>query len=132
MLPGLGITLNQDPRTLRIRTEEMRRQAIGSPQVIKSISGAHTLLEDDAGLLHRLTSAVDVVWTAPNSLPPGWWAPVLQVGVGRATFTPAVGATVNSKAVTHRTLAQWTQAILTVESNSDGASASWVVTGDVG
>lgn len=132
MLNALTVNLNEDPRTFRIRTEAIRREAVGSPQIVKTISGAHTVLADDAGVSHRLTAAADVVWTLPNTFPEGWWAPVLQTAAGRATFTPAVGATVNSTAATDRTLAQWGRVIIEVEANTDGSSASWVVSGDVG
>lgn len=56
---------------------------------------------------------------------------VLQVGTGQLTFAADTGATVHHSDSLFQTSAQWAIASAFVESNSNGNTASWVVSGSL-
>jgi hypothetical protein len=92
----------------------------------------YTVAAADLGKRKRTTNAGAVAVTLPNGLEQGFSILLCQAGAGRVTFSPAAGATLNNRAGYSRTAAQWSEVSLTVDSNSGGAAAVWVLSGDVG
>lgn len=93
---------------------------------------AYTVAAADLGKLKRMTSASAVTVTLPNDLPQGFGVLIRQAGAGRVTFAAAAGATLGNVAGQTRTAAQWAEASLTVDTNADGTSAAWVLSGATG
>ena len=95
-------------------------------------SAAYTFVAADLGKLKRMTSAGAVTVTLPNDLPQGFGVLVRQTGAGRVTFAAGTGATLGNVAGQTRTAAQWAEVSLTVDTNADGTSAAWVLSGATG
>lgn len=129
---GQAIATTEAPDSLRRKLEQLRKFAVGSTRQTKDVTDDYTLLEGDAGTRLQCTAATAKTLTAPNDLPEGWWCEIIQLGAGQFTVTAASGAAVNSTAANDRTSAQYAFARLDVVSNSDGASASYVMSGDLG
>lgn len=128
---GQAVAITEAADTLRRKVENLRQYAVGKIRQTKDISDDHTLTAGDAGVTLLCTNAMDKTLTAPNDLPEGWWCEVIQTGAGRFTLTAGSGATVNSTAANARSAAQYAKAYVDVVSNSDGVSASYVMSGDL-
>jgi hypothetical protein len=129
---GDAIAITEKPDSLRRKVEFLRKRAVGRVWQTREITDAVTLVLDDYGTLLKFNKGTDFDVTLPIDLPEGWWVVGIQTGAGKATFLPDTGATVESTAATDRTLAQYGRVRIDCISNSDGASAFFVVSGDVG
>src|SRR3546814_2307266 len=116
---GDAVAITEKPDTLRRKVEFLRQRSVGGIWQTVDVTAAYTLLQSDWGSLIKYTSASDAVFTVPVDLPEGWWCGVVQLGAGRASFTPDTGATVNSRVATDRTLDQYSRAWVEVVSNSE-------------
>ncbi|HVI60144.1 MAG TPA: hypothetical protein VM619_14895 [Luteimonas sp.] len=97
----------------------------------KDVTGTtYTAVDDDSGKVLRFTNASDVVVTLPNDLPRGWCVSWTQVGAGQVSFTAASGATRNNRSGHTKSAGQWAKGTLEIDSNSDDASAIYVLAGD--
>ena len=70
--------------------------------------------------------------TLPNNLEQGFCFLLCQAAAGQVAFAAASGATLHNRAGYSKTAAQWAEISLTVDSNSGGTSAVWILSGDVG
>jgi len=129
---GDAISIIESPDSLRRKVEFLRKQAIRGFSQTKEITDDYEPLSEDAGSLLLFTSATDKTFTVSSGLTLGWWCGIAQLGAGRANFLPGVGATVNSRAASDRTLDQYSRVWLEVVNNADGQSASYLLSGDVG
>lgn len=129
---GQAITLTEKPDSLRRKLELLRQYMVGGIRQTKDIADDYQISAIDAGVTLLCTNGSAKTLTAPNDLPEGWWCDIIQLGAGQFTVSPASGASVNSTAANDRTSAQYAKARLEVVSNSDGASASYVMSGDLG
>jgi hypothetical protein len=91
---------------------------------------SYTLVAGDLGKRKRATNAAAVTVTLPNSMEQGFSVLFCQAGAGQITFAADSGATLNNRAGHSKTAGQWSEISLTVDPNSDGNSASWVLSGD--
>jgi hypothetical protein len=92
----------------------------------------YTLVAGDLGKRKRTTNGSAVAVTLPNSIEQGFSAIFCQAGAGKITFSAASGATLNNRLGLSKTAGQWAEVSLTVDNNSGGSSAVWVLSGDVG
>lgn len=103
----------------------------GFNQVYNDQTGTtYTLLSSDTNKILRFTNSSNVTVTCPDNLSKGWTATILQSGTGRVIFSAGGGASVNNRRAHDRTSGQYAMVILTIESNGDGNSASYVLGGD--
>jgi hypothetical protein len=86
----------------------------------------------DLGKRKRATNASAVTVTLPNDREQGFSFLLCQAGGGQVTFAAASGATLHSRMGYTKTAGQWSEVSLTVDANSGGAAAVWVLSGDVG
>jgi hypothetical protein len=93
---------------------------------------AYTVVSGDLGKRKRTTNASAVTVTLPKTMEQGFSFLLCQSGTGQAGFAVASGATLRSRTGYSKTAAQWSEVSLTVDTNSDGNSAVWVLSGDVG
>lgn len=93
---------------------------------------AYKVAAADLGKRKRTTGASAVTITLPNSLEQGFSFLVCQAGAGQVSFAADPGATLCNRAGYSKTAAQWSEVSLTVDSNSGGTSAVWVLSGDTG
>ena len=129
---GEAVLVNEGALNLRRKVEFLRKRAVGSPLQRDEKTAAYTVADVDAGKHLTYNSASDVNWTLNADFPAGFWFRVTQLGAGRATFVAGTGATVNTRAATARTLDQYSVVWCDVISNTDGSSAIWNISGDVG
>lgn len=131
-IKGPAVTLTESQQSLRRKVELLRQFSTGRIRQTKDITDAYTLTLEDYGSRLQCTAATAKTLTAPNDLPEGWWCEIVQLGAGQFTVSADTGASVNSTAANDRTSAQYAFARLDVVSNSGGASASYVMSGDLG
>jgi hypothetical protein len=93
---------------------------------------SYTVVAADLGKRKRTTNAGAVAITLPNDREQGFSFLLCQAGAGQVTFSAASGAALHSRAGYSKTAGQWSEVSLTVDSNSGGTSAVWVLSGDVG
>lgn len=93
---------------------------------------AYTIVAADLGKRKRTTSAGAVTITLPNDREQGFSFLLCQAAAGQVTFAAASGATLHARTGYSKTAAQWSEVSLTVDTNSGGSAASWVLSGDVG
>jgi lysophospholipase L1-like esterase len=93
-------------------------------------ASTYVLSMADHGTPLDLASANDITLTLPNNLPAGFSTLVTQAGAGKVVRSLASGATLRNRSGHTRTAGQWAQVSLEVRSNSDGASAEYVLSGD--
>lgn len=91
---------------------------------------SYTLVAGDLGKRKRTTHAAAVTVTLPNDMAQGFSVLFCQAAAGQITFAPASGATLHNRAGDAKTAAQWSEVSLVVDSNADGNSAAWVLSGD--
>ena len=92
----------------------------------------YTIAAGDLGKRKRTTAASAVIVTLPNDREQGFSILLCQAGAGQVTFSPAAGATLRNRAGYTKTAGQWSEVSLTVDANSGGSAAVWVLSGDVG
>ena len=95
-------------------------------------ASAYTVIAGDLGKRKRTINAGGVTVTLPKTLEQGFSFLLCQAAAGQVTFSPAAGATLHSRASFTKTAGQWSEVSLTVDTNGDGNSAVWVLSGDVG
>jgi Collagen triple helix repeat (20 copies) len=91
---------------------------------------SYTLVAGDLGKRKRTTNSSAVTVTLPKTLEQGFSLLFCQAGAGQITFAAESGATLNNRAGYSKNAGQWSEVSLTVDTNSDGNSASWVLSGD--
>jgi hypothetical protein len=91
---------------------------------------SYTLIAGDLGKRKRTINASAVTVTLPNDMTQGFSVLFCQAAAGQITFAPASGATLHNRAGDAKTAAQWSEVSLIVDSNADGNSAAWVLSGD--
>jgi hypothetical protein len=91
---------------------------------------SYTLVAGDLGKRKRTTNASAVTVTLPKTLEQGFSVLLCQAGAGQITFAAETGATLNNRAGHSKTAGQWSEVSLTVDTNADSNSASWVLSGD--
>lgn len=91
---------------------------------------AYTLQAADLGKRKRTTDSSAVTVTLPKSFGQGFSVLFCQASAGQITFVAEAGGSLNNRAGNSKTVDQWSEVSLTVDSNSDGASAAWVLSGD--
>lgn len=97
----------------------------------EDVSGTtYTLVAADLGKRKRTTNAASVTVTLPKTLEQGFGVLFCQAAAGQITFAAEAGGTLNNRAGNSKTAGQWAEVALTVDSNSDGNSAAWVLSGD--
>ena len=69
--------------------------------------------------------------TLPANAPVGFQFAVTQLGTGQVTFSPASGASLRHPLGATKIAGRYGTATLVVGSNSNGASAEWVLSGYV-
>lgn len=129
---GASIAINETERALRSKLQILQREAVARMWDSRTIAAGETLLEEDRGALLHFSDAVDGSITLPNDLPQDWYCGMIQLGAGRPTIAPDLLSTVNALGGTARIVGQYGRIWIEVMSNPDGASASAVVSGDVG
>jgi hypothetical protein len=129
---GLAVSVTEQPDQLRRKIEFLRQRSVGGIWQTKDVTDDYTPVAGDFGSLILFASATGKTITLSATLPEGWWCGLAQILAGQAIFVPGTGATVNSRAATDRTLDQYSRVWLEVVANSDGQSASYLVSGDVG
>ncbi len=99
--------------------------------VYSTLTGtAHTLDSSYVNKTVYFTNASAIVLTLPNSLYLGFKCRVIQSAAGQVTFTPASGANRRNRSSHTKTAGQWAVCQLEVVSNSGGAAAEYVLSGD--
>lgn len=93
---------------------------------------SYTVGAADLGKRKRTTNASAVTVTLPNDREQGFSCLLCQAGAGQVTFSAASGATLYNRVGYAKSAGQWSEVSLTVDSNSGGTSAVWVLSGDVG
>ena len=91
---------------------------------------SYTLASGDLGKRKRTTDAAAVAVTLPKTFAQGFSVLLCQAGPGQITLAAETGGTLNNRAGNSKTAGQWSEVSLTVDSNSDGNSAVWVLSGD--
>ena len=91
---------------------------------------SYTLVSSDLGKRKRTTNASDVTVTLPKTMAQGFSVLFCQGSAGRIAFAAEAGGALNNRAGFSKTAGQWSEVSLTVDSNGDGNSASWVLSGD--
>jgi hypothetical protein len=91
---------------------------------------SYTLVAGDLGKRKRTTNAAAVTVTLPKTLEQGFSVLFCQAAAGQITFAAESGATLNNRAGYNKTAGQWSEVSLTVDTNADSSSASWVLSGD--
>lgn len=100
-------------------------------QTYNDISAAtYTISSGDAAKVLRFTSASAVTVTLPNNLTVGFNCIVQQAAAGQITFTPASGAFRRNRQSHTKSAGQWAVCNLQVHTNSGGAAAEYVLSGD--
>jgi hypothetical protein len=94
------------------------------------IGTSYTLVAADLGKRKRTTNAAAVAVTLPKTLEQGFSVLFCQAAAGQITFAAETGGTLNNRAGDSKTAGQWSEVSLTVDSNADGISAAWVLSGD--
>lgn len=92
---------------------------------------AYTLLATDNGKVVDLTNALAITLTLPNSLAAGFNCLIAQGGAGQVTFSGGAGSTVHQRSGLTKTAGQWSVVSLYVRTNSGGAAAEYVLSGDM-
>lgn len=90
----------------------------------------YTLAATDCGTVIRFTNGSAVAVTAPDSMPVGCSIAIIQRGAGAVTVTASGGATVENRQGFTKTAGQKAMIGLTVDSNSGGSSAVYLLSGD--
>lgn len=129
---GLAVTLTESQESLRRKVESLRQFMTGGIRQTVDITDDATLIQAWRGSRLQCTAGTAKTLTAPNDFPEGWWCEIVQLGAGQFTVSAASGASVNSTAANDRTSAQYAVARLDITGNSDGASAAYVMSGDLG
>jgi len=93
---------------------------------------AYTVAAADLGKRKRTTNAGAVTVSLPNDREQGFSILLCQAAAGQVSFVAASGAALHSRTGYSKTAGQWSEVSLTVDSNSGGAAASWVLSGDIG
>jgi len=91
---------------------------------------AHTLDGSYIGKTIPFTNASAITLTLPNDLYAGFQCRVIQAGAGQVTFTAASGATRRNRSSFTKTAGQYALCNLEVISNSGGAAAEYLLSGD--
>ncbi len=91
---------------------------------------AHTLDSSYVGKTVTFTNASAITCTLPNSLYVGFQCRVIQAGAGQVTFSPASGAFRRNRSSFTKTAGQYALCNLEVISNSGGAAAEYLLSGD--
>jgi hypothetical protein len=84
----------------------------------------------DSGKMITLTNSAAIAASLPNNLPKGWNALIYQGGTGAVTFGALSGATLHNRQNQFKTAGAYAVVSLLCVSNSDGASAVYVLGGD--
>jgi hypothetical protein len=92
----------------------------------------YTLAAADLGKRKRTTNAAAVTVTLPSTMQQGFSTIWCQADAGVISFVAGTGATLNNRLGYSKTAGRWSEVALTVDANSDGNSAAWVLSGDVG
>ena len=92
----------------------------------------YTVAAADLGKRKRTTNASAVTVTLPNDREQGFSILLCQAAAGQVSFVAGSGAALHSRTGYSKTAGQWSEVSLTVDSNSGGAAASWVLSGDIG
>ncbi|MEJ2377828.1 MAG: hypothetical protein P8Y71_21370 [Pseudolabrys sp.] len=91
---------------------------------------SYTVAAADLGKRKRSTGAAGVAVTLPKTLAQGFSVLFCQAGAGQISFAAEAGGTLDNRGGNSKTAGQWSEVSLTVDSNGDGNSASWVLSGD--
>lgn len=91
----------------------------------------YTLSTGDDGKVVELNNASAITVTLPNNLPASFSCLLVQVGAGQVTLSPAGGATMRQRQSLTKTAGQWAQVSAYIRGNIGGASAEYVVGGDM-
>ncbi len=89
----------------------------------------YTLETTDRGKTIVITNAGAITLTLPNNFPQGFSCAVRQGGVGQVTWSAQVGATVTNADGHTKTEKQNVLVFFTVQLNSNGNNATWIVDG---
>lgn len=93
-------------------------------------STLRTLSSTDCGTFIKFTSASAVTVTLPNSLAIGCQVAIEQSGAGAVTPTAASGATLRNAHTFTKTFGPGAVIGVTIDANSGGSAAAYVMTGD--
>lgn len=104
---------------------------LGAPGRTEVVGTAYTLQNSDRGCIIDCISNSPVTLTLPAGLVRLWSCSVMQYGTGAVTFVAATGATLRLPGTATKTNGQYTVASVFVRDNQGGASAEWVVAGNV-
>lgn len=97
---------------------------------VRTVTGTtHTIEASDCGKNLLFTNGSAVTLTTLNSIFPGCAIAVEQGGAGTVTVAAGAGTTLRSASSTFATSAQYNIIGLSVDTNSGGSSANFVVTG---
>lgn len=99
--------------------------------IYAALSGtAHTLDGSYVGKTISFTNASSITLTLPNSLYVGFQCRVIQSAAGQVTFSAASGATRHNRQSHTKTAGQYAVCQLEVVSNTGGAAAEYILSGD--
>ena len=129
---GPAISISESESDLRRKLQTLQLEAMARMRDSRVVTAGDTILETDRGTVLRFSDGVDGTITLPIDLPEDWRCEMLQLGAGRPTIAPALGANVNALGGTARIVGQYGRVVIEVVSNTTGVAASAVVSGDVG
>lgn len=103
----------------------------GYKALINAQSGTtYTLNATDTGKIVEVSNGSAITLTLPNSLAVGHCCTVTQTGAGQITFSAAAGAAFHNRSSFTKTAGQYATVTLYVTTNSDNASAVYILSGD--
>jgi hypothetical protein len=97
----------------------------------RAVTAAFTVAATDDLDLVRVNVASSVNVTLPNNMAAGFSVTLAQVGAGTFVMVAGAGATRDSRGAVYTSAGQWAVVTAMVDSNSNGTSAHWIVTGDL-
>lgn len=104
--------------------------APGATLSYSPVTASRAITEFDLGNTLQVNSASAVTLTLPNSLPVGFAVGIEHLGAGAVSFAAATGAALTALGDAMATAGTGAVCKVQVSSNSNGVSASWVLTGD--
>lgn len=110
--------------------QEYVDSSIAYTRRVVTASTGTILAADDGKVVDVTRSSPGTTLTLPATFPLGFTVEIAQLGSGQVTLSPASGATLRHADGHTKTRQQYAAAFLRVVSNSDNASAEWLLTGD--
>ncbi len=127
---GRVLGLNPSGGTVNFDVQDLANVAAAAGAAVAPITitaGAYTVTAINLGGTLRMTAACIV--TLPADAPAGAFVVLRQAGAGAVSWAASAGAAIHVPSGGTTTAGQWSSVVAQVDSNSDGASAVWIVAG---